>query len=155
KPDVVPNAAPPLITAPAPGPIVLDLAGARRLALEKQPALAAYRASLAAAQAKAHALNNLPAVSNVLAPDLKIRRQQAAIGIQIAEAQLNQGTWDALEAVTRVYWAAVYADVQRTTLDDTLARLRTRRDEAELTWMKDRLEIYIEYVNARRATAVE
>lgn len=152
----LPGTAP--VVAPVPGPLVLDLAAARRLALEKQPRLAAYRASLASAQAKVQALDNLPALSGVLAPDLKVRKMQACLGVQIAEAQLNQGAWDTLEAVTRLYWGVVYAEVQTATVDAKLVQLRERLTNLkmrELPWMEQRVEALIEYVSGRRASAVE
>src|SRR4051794_23195694 len=59
---------------------VLDLAGCRRLALERQPAIAAAQASLALAQARAAGLDKLHAIP-LVASDLPIRRQQAALGV--------------------------------------------------------------------------
>src|SRR5262249_21350918 len=48
----------------------------------------------------------------VVASDLPIRRQQAALGVTAAEAQLEQARWDALYDVTRSYLAVVYAQLQ-------------------------------------------
>src|SRR5262245_7079256 len=70
---------------PSPAPVYLstlpplDLSGSRHVALERQPAIAAARASLAVAQARVHALDNLR-VPSFLARDLPVRKQQAALG---------------------------------------------------------------------------
>src|SRR4051812_31811334 len=104
----------PAAIAPAPAvssaaaPLVLDLPGCRKLALEKQPALAAYRAGLTAAQAKAQALEELR-LAALVRHDLPLRRQRAAQAVQAAQAQVCQAEWDTLYAVTRLYWTAVYA----------------------------------------------
>jgi outer membrane protein TolC len=90
---------------------VLDLPGARRLALHRQPALAAYWASLAAPLAKARALDNL-CVPTVLRPDLRVRRQQVCLGITVSQALVCQGEWEAVHAVTRAYLAYLYAREQ-------------------------------------------
>jgi len=99
---------------------VLDLRACRKLALEKQPALAAYRASLAAAQARSQALEDihLPAI---LRHDLPIRRQQAAQAVLSYQAQVCQAEWDTLYAVTRLYWTVVYAQSQSRLADEVLS----------------------------------
>jgi hypothetical protein len=61
-----------------------------------------YRASLANAQARLQAVENLP-VPTVVRPDLPIRRQQASIAVCIAEAQLCQTEWETLSNVTRTF----------------------------------------------------
>jgi outer membrane protein TolC len=101
----------PALTPVTPAPQVLDLATCRRIALEKQPVLPAYRASLAAAEAKAQAIDGL-FVPGLLAHDLQIRRHQAALGVASAEGQLHQAEWETVYAVTRTYWAVVYAREQ-------------------------------------------
>src|SRR5437588_520927 len=73
-----PREAPAAPAAPAPAALRLDLAGYRHLALEKQPALAAYRASVEAAQAKARGLDNL-VLAGLVRRDLPTRRKQAQL----------------------------------------------------------------------------
>src|SRR5262245_44805652 len=67
--------------APAP-PLTLE--ACRQIALHQQPAIAAARASLAAAVARSQALDNLH-VPRCLARDLPIRRRQACLGVTIAQ----------------------------------------------------------------------
>src|SRR5262245_50628723 len=64
---------------------VLDLATAKALALGKQPAITAARASLNASLARKQAVDNLH-VPTFLQRDLPIRRQQAALGPVAAQA---------------------------------------------------------------------
>jgi hypothetical protein len=124
--------APPLAetSAPAHPLLVLDLAACRKLALEKQPGLAAYRASLAAAQAKCQSLDSLR-VPVCLRPDLPIRRHQAAQALLAAQAQLCQAEWDTRYAATRLYWTVVYAQVQGQFADSLPAPLTRLRDRVK------------------------
>jgi outer membrane protein TolC len=97
--------------APSPAPQVLTLDECLRLALEKQPALAAYRASLASAETQLKALESL-CVPTLLRPELPIRRKQAALGVNIATAGLHQAEWETVYAVTRMYLAVLHAHTQ-------------------------------------------
>ena len=78
------------------------------LALERQPRVAAARGSLAAAQAAEEAVASLR-LPSFLAPDLPIRRQQAALGVAAAAAALAQDEWDAAYAVKRNWFSVLYA----------------------------------------------
>src|SRR5437870_3232533 len=69
-------------SATAAGP-VLALADCLRIAIDQQPALAAQRASLAAAIEGHRGLERL-FVPSFIARDLPIRRQQACLGVAIA-----------------------------------------------------------------------
>ena len=111
-------------------PVPLDLETARRIALERQPGLAAYRASLAAAQTKVHALESLH-VPTFLRPDLPVRRCQARIGLSIAQAQLIQQEWETTYAATRTYLTVLYAREQARVAQDLLQILQTLRDTTE------------------------
>src|SRR5262245_24618611 len=59
---------------------VLTLADCLRIARERQPALQAYRASLAAAEDGSQALQNLPRFASLFAKDLPVRKDQACLG---------------------------------------------------------------------------
>ncbi|HKI31842.1 MAG TPA: TolC family protein [Gemmataceae bacterium] len=119
--------------APAPPKVqVLDLAACRRMALDKQPAIAAAQASLDAAQARAVALNKLHAIP-LLASDLPIRRHQADLGVTAAAALLEQARWDAIYNVTRTYLAVIYARLQIQVASDAVAELETLKKTAEAT----------------------
>jgi outer membrane protein TolC len=101
----------------------LDLEACRQIALDKQPAIAAYRASEAAAQTKAKALEEL-SIATVVAHDIPIRRQQACLGVRIAQARVNQAERDTVAAVTRTYLTALYAHQQDELLDRALMNLK-------------------------------
>ena len=118
EPPPLPPAA---LTAPVPAAAqVFDLHACREYAVEHQPAVAAARASLAAAQMKADALENLRGLSAVLSRDLPIRRQQAALGVTIAQAEVDAAEWDARYSATYCYLAALYAKEQQQTARNIL-----------------------------------
>src|SRR2546427_825873 len=95
----------PPITAPAQGN-PLTLQDCLRIAAESQPALAAYRASLAAANVQYRGLQSLR-VPSFIAHDLPIRRQQACLGVRFNTAGLSQAEWDNIYAVTRTYYGVL------------------------------------------------
>jgi outer membrane protein TolC len=158
-----PAAAPEKVAAPvaeaaAPAPAqVLDLAACRRVALERQPTIAAAQASVALAQARAAGLDKLHAIP-LVASDLPIRRQQAALGVTGAEAQLEQARWDTLYDVTRSYLSVVYARQQIRVADAALrdlARVREQAKDAGKDRVARQAAVYITAVEGRRETAVE
>jgi outer membrane protein TolC len=148
-----------------------DLPGLRKLALEKQPSLAAYRASLSAANSKLNALDNLK-LAGVLRRDLPIRRAQADQGILAAEARLFKAEGDTLYAVTRTYLSVVYAQTQRKLAQDVLSNkdtgLAILRDLAKKIyagemplrgdvkkWHVDQLESLVNVMQGRAEEAVQ
>jgi hypothetical protein len=99
---------------PAPSQVAnpsLTLQACRHIALGQQPALAATRASLQAALDRQNALENLR-VPACLARDLPIRRQQAALGLTIAQGSIVQAEAETLHCVTLSYLAALHAAQQ-------------------------------------------
>jgi outer membrane protein TolC len=112
----------PIATAPAAEVRVLDLSACRQIALDRQPAVAAARAGLEAAAARAHAVDNLR-VPTCLVRDLPIRRKQAALGVIIAEAGVTRAEGDTVYGVTFSYLSAVYAGAQRQVARDAIAAL--------------------------------
>jgi outer membrane protein TolC len=124
-----PVAAPgPSTPAACPAAQVLSLDESLRLALEKQPTLAALRASLASAQTQQQALEAL-CVPTFLRPDLPIRRQQAALGVNAATAGLHQAEWETVYAVTRTYLTVLHARSQEAAVHQVVAQL----DEVQQT----------------------
>ncbi|HVS36729.1 MAG TPA: TolC family protein [Gemmataceae bacterium] len=116
---------PPAATVTASAPVVaqvFDLHSCREYAVEHQPAVAAARAALTAAQLKAEALDNLHGLPALLARDLPIRRQQACLGVEAAQAELNAAEWDARYSATYCYLAALYALEQQRTAQDILKK---------------------------------
>jgi outer membrane protein TolC len=149
--------------APAPLPAVavapaqaqvLDLAACRQIALQRQPAIAAAQASLDAAQARADGLERQHAVP-LVARDLPVRRQQANLGVAIAQAQLEQARWETTYSVTRTYWSVVFAQQQLRVVDDTLARLRDLKKDTDEAgnWVRDQIPVYMKVAQGRRETA--
>lgn len=102
----------------------LSLADCLRIADAQQPALAAHRASLAAAQAQSRGLQRLHAPTFLIAKDLPIRRKQACRGVTIAEAGLDQANWETIYAVTRTYFSVIYAREQLRVAEDVATSLR-------------------------------
>jgi outer membrane protein TolC len=101
------------------------------MAFDKQPALAAARASLAAAYDGQQALNNLGCLARLAAPDLPVRRQQACLGVSIAQAALDQAEWETRYAVTRNFYTIQYVRLQQGVLKEAIAKLNKGRGIAE------------------------
>ncbi len=119
----------PEITQNAPAAVKpLDLAACRALALEKQPAVAAAHASLAAAIARQQALENL-CVASFLQRDLPKRREQAALGIKAAQAGVSQAEIDTNYAVQFSYVSYIYAARQEKLVKDILDQLGKLRED--------------------------
>jgi outer membrane protein TolC len=116
---------PPAGPAEAPG-----LAQHLHLALQRHPKVEAARAGLAAAQDLHRSLTSLR-VPALLAPDLDVRRQQAALGTSVAAAALDQAEREAVYAVTRTYFTVLYARAQERVASGVVARLSATRDVAQ------------------------
>ncbi|HJT76132.1 MAG TPA: TolC family protein, partial [Gemmataceae bacterium] len=142
--------------AAPPPPAVLNLWDCRRIALEKQPAVRAARASLAFAQARAAAVENL-AVPAAIKHDLPIRRQQAALGVRVAQALVCQAEWDTLYNVTRNYISALYAQDQRQVADRAIQELKKFQNDPALPvvdWQVKQAGVYMAIARGRREAAV-
>src|SRR5262245_47398857 len=83
--DELPPTAPPATAADQANARALTLDECLGIALQQQPALAAHQASLAAADTSYQGLLKLHAPP-LISRDLPIRRQQACLGVTIAEA---------------------------------------------------------------------
>jgi hypothetical protein len=101
----------------------LTLADCLRIANERQPTIAAARASLQAKQAACKGVHDLKAPT-FLAPDLPVRRQQSCRGLDAAQAELFQTEYDTAYAVMRTYFSAVYAKQQLDVTEEVVASLR-------------------------------
>lgn len=158
------------VPAPAPREAArLLLPTCRHIALEKQPGLAAARATLAAAQARQQALEHLH-LAGIVRHDLPIRRKQSCLGVHVAQAQLTQAEWETIYSVTRTYVGIVYAQAQLRVADRALSdtpeglpflrdlaaniyKDRTRPDVK--AWNVDQLDVYISIARGRRQEALE
>jgi outer membrane protein TolC len=101
----------------------LTLLDCLTISQERQPTIAAARASLAAREAAFRGLSELSPPS-FLAPDLPIRRRQSCLGLTAARAELYQAEYDTFYAVIRLYYSAVYARQQLGVTDEVVRNLR-------------------------------
>ncbi len=153
-------------SAPAPAVSVqtetLDLAACLDLALQRQPRIAAARASLAAAWDGKRSLDDLH-VPGILAPDLPVRRKQAALGVTAAAAGLDQAEHETAYAVTRTYYTVIYARQQEQVARGVVERLTAVRNTAR-TQLEggarnvassdvDRATVYLQLAQAQRQRA--
>lgn len=121
---------PPAQPARLAGPMTLTLEDCIRIGLQSQPAITAQRASVAAAQSGCKALERLTC-ANLISKELPIRKQQAACGVTIAQAGLDQAEWETIYAVTRSYFTMVYAQKQARLVADVLQILDDNRKVAQ------------------------
>jgi outer membrane protein TolC len=134
-----------------------------RIAVEQQPALAARRASLAAAEEGYRGATELR-VPVLFARDLPIRRQQACLGITIAAAGLSQAEWETLYSVTRTYFGVIYARQQLLVLDELVNILRgyqelvgdlvKKGDIKGTTSSFNKITVYLGLAEGRKAEAL-
>ena len=103
---------------------VLNLDEAISLALARQPAVAAARASLASAQT-AREVAYTPIAGILGGSQICIRRQQADLGVAIAVANIEQVELETFNAVSRSYLSVVYARAQLELAEDAVRNLRT------------------------------
>ncbi|MBA4065934.1 MAG: hypothetical protein C0501_19890 [Isosphaera sp.] len=97
-----------------------SLADCLAVAVERQPALRAARASEAATAAGFASLNNIGKVGELLSPDLSIRREQAKRGLIAASAEYQKTYNELVQDVTRLYYSAVYARQQEAVATDVI-----------------------------------
>jgi outer membrane protein TolC len=130
--DILKDVSNPPANEPAPAAVVphnsaeapvVNLAGCRALALARQPAIAAAQASFNASVARQNALETIR-VPRFLVRDLPVRKQQAAVGLGIAQAEVQRVQIDTLYSVTYSYLSAQYAVEQRKLLDGSRDRLQ-------------------------------
>jgi len=141
-----------------------SLAECIHMALERQPAIAAQRASLGAAVGGQRALANirLPAF---IVRDLPIRRQQAGLGVEIAAASIDQAQHETVYAVTRTYFSVIYARDQeriaRGVVDhfkathDTAKRLVEGGSRDVTTGTLDRIAVYQRLAETKQIQAAK
>lgn len=101
-----------------------------RIGLEKQPAVTAARASLAAAQVQQRALNKL-LLTGLISREIPIRRQQSERGVIIATAAVSTAEWQAVYAVTRTYFTLQYAQKQKALAKSLIDKLKTYEEKAK------------------------
>jgi outer membrane protein len=109
----------------------LTLADCVAIGLARQPTVAAHRASLAAAETQVQALDNLR-LAALISRELPIRKQQAAQGVTIAAAALDQAERETVYAVTRNYFSVIYASKQEAVVRGLLNKLKAAQEKAAL-----------------------
>ena len=164
EPAPLPLPGPAAVAPAAAVPRVYDLGTARETAAANQPAVLAARDSLNASELKAAALNK-KGLSALLARDLPIRRQQAALGLTIASAAVDQACCDARQAATTSYLAALYALEQQRNADAIHNRLtdlktlaQTALDKGRRDVSKEQVDVidsYLDTVEGRKQEAIE
>jgi hypothetical protein len=122
--------APTEAAAPAAPATAFSLDDCLRLGEQNQPALAAAHSSLAAAHTASGSLNRM-ILPRLITPDLKIRKQQACLGISAAEGRLVQTEWDNRYAITRNFFTIQYVRMQADVIDDVLASMTRSRKRAK------------------------
>jgi outer membrane protein TolC len=142
----------------------LNLEQCLHLALERQPRVAAQRASLAVAERARVALETLrfPAC---LDPQIPIRCRQAALGVSIAAAGVDQAEREAVYAVTRTYFTVLYAREQERVgrgVVEHLTNTRAAAQQALDDGVRDvsatdvqRTEVYLHLAEARQTQAAQ
>ncbi|MDB5309665.1 MAG: Outer rane efflux protein [Gemmataceae bacterium] len=93
------------------------------IALERQPALKAVRASQQATSAGMHALNNIGRLGSLLSPDLPIRKEQSSRGVIAAAADVQKLHNEVVHDVTRLYYTVVYAHQQEQLAEEVVAQI--------------------------------
>lgn len=163
--EPAPTTAPPTVVTTAPAERVLTLAECLSLALERQPSIAAARASLAAAQEGARSLDEtrIPAA---IVHELPYRRQQARLGVQVAAAGVHLAEHETVYAVTRTYYTVLYARAQEKVARETVDHLRATQEvtrrvletgaSREVTASTlDRVTVYLRLAETRQVQAAE
>ncbi len=157
------SAAAVVVTAPADR--ALTLPECLGLALERQPTLAAARASLAAAEEGSRSLEEtrIPAA---IVHELPFRRKQARLGVQVVAAGVHLAEYETVYAVTRTYYTVLYARQQEQVARQVVDHLRATRDitrrvlesgaSREVTTSTlDRVTVYLRLAETRQVQAAE
>jgi outer membrane protein TolC len=139
------------------------------IGLARQPAIEAQRASLAATETQRQALDNMK-LAALISKELPIRRQQAALGVSIAQAEVENAEWETVYAVTRCYFTVVYARRQELLARGLVEKLELAKKSAKALVDKgdpdiklkqtdiDKLQVNIDLLQVRlieAATGVE
>jgi outer membrane protein TolC len=134
-----------------------------QLALGNQPAIAAQRASLAAAEDNSRGLNNLH-IPTFIARELPIRRRQACLGITVAAAGVDQAERETVYAATRTYYSVIFAREQLKVANEVVANLKVILEAAQgqvkagskdvTTSSVDKTSVYLRLAETRRGEAV-
>jgi outer membrane protein TolC len=149
---------------PKPAP-ALGLPECLQLAHERQPRIAAQRASLAAAEDGQRALDALRFTAALIDHEIPVRRKQAALGVEAATAALDQTERETTYAVTRTWFTVLYAREQERVAQGVVARLTETHNAARralesgardaTTADVDRSGVYLRLAETKRTQATQ
>src|SRR5262245_2220603 len=108
----------------------MSLADCLAVGMDRQPAIAAARASYGAALAGQEGVEGLK-FAGILSKELSIRKHQSAWGVNIAAAGVELAEWETRYAVIRTYFTVMYAYQQGNLLDRIIAELVESRKAAD------------------------
>ena len=97
---------------------------------EKQPAIKAAVASLAASERGYLALFGLRKIADIFSPDLPFRRQQSQRGLAAATAEVLKARQENTYDIARLYYSYVYATQQEQTAAEIVEFMETSYDSA-------------------------
>lgn len=109
----------------------ITLTEALDLMKENHPRIMAAEASLRGSEAGLRGVQNLPFFAK-FSSDLKIRKQQSALGIEITDAGLRQEIRDTSYGVARAYYLVIYSKQQMLLTDHILTILTKNIKALEL-----------------------
>jgi outer membrane protein TolC len=110
--------------------VTLNLPECIQVALQRQPRIAAERASLASAEDGKRAIDNLR-IPAIVDHEIPYRRRQAALGVDAAAAGLDKAEHETIYAVTRTYLTVLYAREQERITRNVVERLSATHDTAK------------------------
>src|SRR5262249_40931199 len=132
--------------------------------LDRQPRLAAARASLAAAQDGLQGLEDLR-LAGIVDREIPVRRRQASLGVTAAAAGVDAAEHDAVYAVARSYFTVLFAREQEEVARSVVARLTAIQQTAKRqldAGARDvssadvnRSTVYLRLARARRVEAAQ
>lgn len=142
----------------------LHLADCLAISQERQPSLMVARARHAAAQSSLTSLESLDGPLARMRHDLPLRRQQARLGIDAAQADLARLEIENRYVVIRSYLSVLYARAQREVLDDLINDLKYLRERVRAAVAKkerpewspttvDLITLYLRRTEARKVEA--
>lgn len=126
-----------LFAVPVPDGPPLSLGECLAIALERNPNVRAANASLQGAQSGYAALMKLHPWNSILARDLPVRKQQAAQGLAVAQADVCKARQETVYDVTRLYYSFVYARQQ----EEIVRGLIVQLDESYLPLARSLLDV--------------
>jgi outer membrane protein TolC len=108
----------------------LELETCLSMAMDQQATIRAARATLATGLAKIEALERSGQIGALLSSDLKVRRQQASLGVQAARQGIRKAENETRQAVTFTYLTSVYAAEQKKELQAMATNLKQLKEAA-------------------------